>query len=214
MITRVTHTISSVIGAVDKPLSSERLDQWSCACFCRGNWGDTNQEAAGSGIAQPALSLALPPGVPLPSPPANLARRTSLSSLRWPHGALGFVGSRRRRCPFAVPGSAASRARPTRRLVLVPGSVDATPESIQDREWDRGSVETPNIQGTVHVPSESVAEAGKRSCGIVWRRIPVEEDDSYSYKKINVGGRRSAMRPNPNVNRFRHQECGLWIQVY
>ena len=35
--------------------------------------------------------------------------------------------------PFVIPGSAVSPARPTRRVVLVPGSVDATPQSIQDR---------------------------------------------------------------------------------
>ena len=33
--------------------------------------------------------------------------------------------------------------RPSRRLVLVPQSVDGTPQSIQDREWDAG-VETHN----------------------------------------------------------------------
>ena len=32
--------------------------------------------------------------------------------------------------PFVVP------ARPSRRLLLVPESVDATPQSVQDREWD------------------------------------------------------------------------------
>ena len=37
---------------------------------------------------------------------------------------------------FTVPGPAAARARPSRRLVLVPESVDATPQSIQDREWE------------------------------------------------------------------------------
>ena len=36
--------------------------------------------------------------------------------------------------PFVIPGSAVSPARPSRRVVLVPGSVDATPQSIQDRQ--------------------------------------------------------------------------------
>ena len=35
--------------------------------------------------------------------------------------------------PFTV--LAAPRARPSRRLVLVPGSKDATPQSTEDREW-------------------------------------------------------------------------------
>ena len=83
---------------------------------------------------------------------------------QWNPGAifhdLTLIDSSDDDAPFTVPGSAASPARPSRRLVLVPGSVDATPQSIKDGEWDRGSVETPNIQATVHVPPESVAEPG------------------------------------------------------
>ena len=45
--------------------------------------------------------------------------------------------------PFVVSRSAAAPARPSRRLVLVPDSVDGTPQLIQDCEWDRG-VETPS----------------------------------------------------------------------
>ena len=47
--------------------------------------------------------------------------------------------------PFTVLRSAAAPARPSRRLVLVPGSVEATPQSIQDR----GGVETPNTQSDI-----------------------------------------------------------------
>ena len=45
---------------------------------------------------------------------------------------LTLVDSSDDDAPFTVPGSAASPARSSRRLVLVPGSVDATPQSIQD----------------------------------------------------------------------------------
>ena len=123
--------------------------------------------------------------------------------------------------PFTVPGSGASPARPSRRLVLVPGSVDArTTSGIQDRECGH---KTPNIQATVHVSLESVAEPGNAEMvsGPVPHVPPADlldcleqesqwrGDDSQSFENIGVGGRRSAMPPNPNVNRFRHRECGF-----
>ena len=49
------------------------------------------------------------------------------------HHDLTLIDSSDDDAPFTVP--AAPRARPSRRLVLVPASVDATPQSIQDREW-------------------------------------------------------------------------------
>ena len=78
------------------------------------------------------------------------------------HHNLTLIDSSDDDAPFVVSRSAASPARPSRRLVLVPESVDASPQSIQDREWDRGGVETPNTQATtVHVPPESVAEGSE-----------------------------------------------------
>ena len=49
--------------------------------------------------------------------------------------------------PFVVTRSAAA-PRPSRRLVLVPESVNAT-QSIQDREWDRGASELSLIDRTL-----------------------------------------------------------------
>ena len=91
--------------------------------------------------------------------------------------------------PFVIPGSAASPAGPSRRLVLVPGSVDATPQSIQDREWDRGSVETPNIQATVHVPPDSVAE------GSEWD-TPVDVLPRPTRRLVLTGGRQAEVQDN------------------
>ena len=51
------------------------------------------------------------------------------------HHDLTLIDSSDDDAPFTVPRSAAAPARPSRRLVLVPESVDATPQSIQDREW-------------------------------------------------------------------------------
>ena len=50
--------------------------------------------------------------------------------------------------PFVVTRSAAA-PRPSRRLVLVPESVNATPQSIQDRDWDRGASESSLIDRTL-----------------------------------------------------------------
>ena len=47
------------------------------------------------------------------------------------HHDLTLVDSSDDDAPFVVPAP----ARPSRRLVLVPESVDGTPQSIQDREW-------------------------------------------------------------------------------
>ena len=47
--------------------------------------------------------------------------------------AIPLIDSSDDDAPFTVP--AAAPARPSRRLVLVPESADATPQSIQDREW-------------------------------------------------------------------------------
>ena len=39
--------------------------------------------------------------------------------------------------PFGKSRSTAAQREPSRRLVLVPGSVGATPQPIQDRAWDK-----------------------------------------------------------------------------
>ena len=52
--------------------------------------------------------------------------------------------------PFTVPRPATAPARPSRRLVLVPGSVDATPQSIQDRGWTaEHAMGSDSVPGTI-----------------------------------------------------------------
>ena len=58
------------------------------------------------------------------------------------HHDLTLIDSSDDDAPFIVP--AAPRARPSRRLVPVPGSVDATPQSIKDRDWTAELVTGPD----------------------------------------------------------------------
>ena len=78
--------------------------------------------------------------------------------------------------------------RPSRRLVLVPQSVDGTPQSIQDREWDAG-VETHNrfspvqdaqvegmpIVGVSGSDTESDLPSRRRRLRVVWNADPHSE---------------------------------------
>ena len=67
--------------------------------------------------------------------------------------------------PFIIPGSAASRARPARRVVLVPGSVDATPQSVQDRELD------------TRLDTESVDSGHSLNSAEGWSEVSGQDDD-------------------------------------
>ena len=65
--------------------------------------------------------------------------------------------------PFIVPRPATAPARPSRRLVLVPGSVDATPQSIQDREWtEEHVVGSDSVPETILDTLEEDLERGNR----------------------------------------------------
>ena len=72
------------------------------------------------------------------------------------HQDLTLIDSSDDDAPFIVPRSAASPARPSRRLVLVPGSVEANPQSIQDR----GGVETPHTQQDI-VPCSGLKDGAR-----------------------------------------------------
>ena len=65
---------------------------------------------------------------------------------------------------FTPPGPAAARARPSRRLVLVPESVVATPQSIQDREWEP----TVSLVATEVFPMSDDANVEVLLCRVSW----------------------------------------------
>ena len=96
------------------------------------------------------------PSVPGESPhPTRRSARLQSMGCRGSPGVVGaaiyhdltLIDSSDDNAPFSVPRPAAAPARPSRRLVLVPGSVDTTPQSTQDRETAE------HVVGSVSVPA-------------------------------------------------------------
>ena len=92
--------------------------------------------------------------------------------------------------PFVV------SARPSRRVVLVPESGDATPQSIQDREWDSGGVETPNTQATtLHGLGDGQRRVHtSRRLVLMSQGVPATEvDESMAQREVHESDTESVM---------------------
>ena len=105
------------------------------------------------------------------------------------HHDLTLIDSSDEDAPFTVP-RAAFPARPSRRVVLVPGSVEATPQSIQDR----GGVETLNTQSDIF--SCAGAREGARVAAVPesfgrWSTIPASRSAFHA---------RSVELPQPRIS--------------
>ena len=104
------------------------------------------------------------------------------------HHDLTLIHSSDEDAPFTVP-RAAFPARPSRRVVLVPGSVEATPQSIQDR----GGVETLNTQSDIF--SCAGAREGARVAAVPesfgrWSTIPASRS-AFHARSVELPQRES-----------------------